>query len=241
MGAGLVMALAVVLSMVWPSSGAPVASAPVYPTACPAPAVDAATVDDCEPPFRDRDGDGVANLDDNCPDEWNPDQSDVDGNGVGDACDVAPPPPTVPSPTDPAPTNPSPTAPTQPQAPTSTTPSSTATPVHPTTTPTVEAGPSCAGDSCRYRRQVDLRVTSQRLLKGSVISDAIGCRTAVKVSVWRSVSGDDRLVVTRTSSRTGAFRTTVPRRAGRYYATVSAANESLCSDAQSQVVRVRRR
>jgi hypothetical protein len=33
----------------------------------------------------DRDGDGV--IYDNCPDDWNPDQQDSDGDGLGDACD----------------------------------------------------------------------------------------------------------------------------------------------------------
>ncbi len=36
---------------------------------------------------KDRDGDGVPNIKDNCPDVANPDQSDVDGDGLGDACD----------------------------------------------------------------------------------------------------------------------------------------------------------
>ena len=35
----------------------------------------------------DRDGDGVVDPLDNCPDEYNPDQIDSDGNGAGDACD----------------------------------------------------------------------------------------------------------------------------------------------------------
>jgi len=36
----------------------------------------------------DRDGDGIADADDNCPDVGNPDQADTDTDGVGDACDV---------------------------------------------------------------------------------------------------------------------------------------------------------
>ena len=35
----------------------------------------------------DADNDGVFNGADNCPDVYNPDQEDVDGDGVGDACD----------------------------------------------------------------------------------------------------------------------------------------------------------
>lgn len=35
----------------------------------------------------DRDGDGVANEDDNCPDDANADQADFDDDGLGDACD----------------------------------------------------------------------------------------------------------------------------------------------------------
>ena len=43
----------------------------------------------CEPDApADRDGDGVADVDDNCPDVGNPDQADLDTDGVGDACDV---------------------------------------------------------------------------------------------------------------------------------------------------------
>ncbi|MEZ5359147.1 MAG: dockerin type I repeat-containing protein [Candidatus Zixiibacteriota bacterium] len=37
----------------------------------------------------DHDGDGVCGPLDNCPDTWNPDQIDIDNNGVGDMCQFA--------------------------------------------------------------------------------------------------------------------------------------------------------
>lgn len=38
-------------------------------------------------PPSDRDGDGIIDGSDNCPDNSNPDQADSDGDGLGDACD----------------------------------------------------------------------------------------------------------------------------------------------------------
>ncbi|MBW2988048.1 thrombospondin type 3 repeat-containing protein, partial [Candidatus Woesearchaeota archaeon] len=36
---------------------------------------------------KDKDQDGIPNIEDNCPDDANPDQADMDGDGKGDACD----------------------------------------------------------------------------------------------------------------------------------------------------------
>ena len=38
----------------------------------------------------DSDGDGVSDVCDNCPNDYNPDQNDSNGNGIGDACDPCP-------------------------------------------------------------------------------------------------------------------------------------------------------
>ena len=38
----------------------------------------------------DNDGDGVLNIEDNCPDSYNPNQEDIDGDLVGDVCDSSP-------------------------------------------------------------------------------------------------------------------------------------------------------
>jgi M6 family metalloprotease-like protein len=38
----------------------------------------------------DADGDGIANISDNCPSFANPNQLDTDGDGIGDACDACP-------------------------------------------------------------------------------------------------------------------------------------------------------
>jgi hypothetical protein len=57
------------------------------------------------PPPPDRDKDGVPDFRDNCPDKYNPDQADIDHNGIGDACQttpvIAPPPPPPPAPVPP--------------------------------------------------------------------------------------------------------------------------------------------
>jgi len=49
-----------------------------------------ATAADCSTSATDWDGDGHANEDDGCPLQYDPDQTDSDGDDVGDACDVCP-------------------------------------------------------------------------------------------------------------------------------------------------------
>jgi hypothetical protein len=45
------------------------------------------SLDPPEPP-EDTDGDGVIDTEDNCINEWNPDQADSDSDNIGDACDI---------------------------------------------------------------------------------------------------------------------------------------------------------
>ena len=42
------------------------------------------------PPPPDKDKDGIPDFKDNCPDKANPDQADLDENGIGDACQQGP-------------------------------------------------------------------------------------------------------------------------------------------------------
>lgn len=64
----------------------------VPPGGCVDASVDLAVPDAPRPdidPTVDRDGDGVDNATDNCPDVYNPQQRDLDKDGVGDLCDCA--------------------------------------------------------------------------------------------------------------------------------------------------------
>jgi len=48
------------------------------------------TGDETYDPDRDRDGDGVVDVEDNCPETQNANQKDADGDGIGDACEKTP-------------------------------------------------------------------------------------------------------------------------------------------------------
>ncbi|KRE97395.1 hypothetical protein ASG76_01330 [Nocardioides sp. Soil774] len=178
------------------------------------------TLADC-----DSDGDGVLESVDNCPSVANADQTDWDGDRVGNACDTTPgTAPVTPTPT-PAPT-PAPTP----------TPTPTPTGTQPPTTPS-----GCTG-SCAYPRSVELRHRAARhRLTGSVTSVADGCRRTVPVTIWRQRKGNDHKILVLTTKASGAFATKAPRRPGRYYATVGSVAEPLCGTDRSRAVRIRRR
>ncbi len=64
------------------------ANGPAGPTIARLPDIDGdGTPDACD---ADPDGDGIADLSDNCSRTFNPDQADSDGDGLGDACDNCP-------------------------------------------------------------------------------------------------------------------------------------------------------
>ncbi|MEL7163347.1 MAG: PKD domain-containing protein, partial [Bacteroidota bacterium] len=51
-------------------------------------ATDSIEVTGVDAPFLDTDGDGIPNFSDNCPDVFNPDQADDDGDGIGNTCEL---------------------------------------------------------------------------------------------------------------------------------------------------------
>jgi hypothetical protein len=177
----------------------------------------------------DSDGDGVPERIDNCPTVANRDQADWDGDGLGNVCD--PTPGTDPHAPPPAPPTSPPT--TQP----------TTSPTTPPTTTTSSLPPSSSGCSaaCGYARTLELKhQVRKHRLTGSVASVAAGCRASVPVSIWKKRSGADRKLVVVTTRTSGTFRTTAPRKPGRYYATVGSVAEPICAEARSRTVRVRR-
>lgn len=235
---GVVLAVVAAIGMTQPGIGAdPAAAGPgvAYPTACPiAPESDAPSdplsperlpQDPCEPydPCAyDSDGDGLYDCEDPCP-------SDPANGCVVPTDPPTTQPPTTQPPTTQPPTTAPPTAPTTAPAPTTS----------PTGTPAPTPVPGCQ-DACFYPREVALRATGTTL-RGTVTSTASGCRGGATVTVWRhQKKGSDRRLVVVSSRASGAFRTTRPARAGRYYVTVASPEQPQCGPARSRALRITR-
>lgn len=174
--------------------------------------VDRDTVGDaCDP---DADGDGADDSVDNC--LWIPnDQTDSDGDGVGNTCDATPYPP-APTPTTPAP------------APTTPAPAPTTTPTTPVATP---PAPGARTVSLRHK-------AGRHALVGAVSSDVRACEVGSAVTLWQKRRGADRRLVVRQAGDEGRFRIRRVRQRATYYVTVAA--DAGCTGARSRLVRLRR-
>lgn len=192
----------------------------------------------------DADGDGVEDHVDNCDPVANADQSDIDGDGVGDACDGDP---DGDGATGTADNCPHVANPTQ------------------VNSDTDALGDACdadddddgradANDGCRLAAAATTSgcpavATKVRLgkkrsrLVGRVRSEHSACTSSVRVTLKRKKPGRDPKLAVRSTRSDGRFRTRLPKRAGRYYVVVRkryAAGVAECGGSRSAVVRVRR-
>jgi subtilisin-like proprotein convertase family protein len=193
----------------------------------------------------DADGDGVEDHVDNCDPVANPDQADIDRDGVGDACDGDPDGDGISGPADNCPRAANPT-----QA----------------NSDADALGDACdadddddgradADDGCRLESaatssgcpsvatRVRLRKEKSRLV-GKVRSDRAACVDGVRATLKKRKAGRDTKLLVVTTKSNGRFRTRVPKAAGRYYVVVRkryAAGVAECGSSRSTTVRVRRR
>ncbi|WP_374458105.1 thrombospondin type 3 repeat-containing protein [Nocardioides sp.] len=191
----------------------------------------------------DADDDGAEDHTDNCRGLANPDQADLDGDRIGDACDG-----------DPDGDGFVGAADSCPRVPTTTQPDTDADGVGDACDtdddadgradgsdgcPTVAAGTptGCPAVATKVRME-----KKKGRLVGRATSDARACASGVEVTLKRVRAGrDQKLVVLRTRSG-GQFRTKVPAVGGRYYAVLRpryAAGVAECGTSRSRPVRVR--
>ncbi|WP_243395144.1 thrombospondin type 3 repeat-containing protein [Nocardioides currus] len=195
----------------------------------------------------DADGDGAEEHTDNCKGLANPDQADLDGDGLGNACDADVDGDGAPDSGDNCVTVPNPDQ--------------------------ADADRNGVGDACtgdddgdgradavdgcplaagatasgcpNVTRSVSIKLVKKHsLLVGSVGAGLAGCRAEAEVTLWKQRRGADRRLVLTTTDDRGRWRTRAPRAAGKYYASVSRTYLTRlveCAPDTSPKVRVRRR
>lgn len=193
----------------------------------------------------DGDDDGVEDHSDNCTGVANPDQSDIDRDGVGDACDgdqdgdgVVGAADNCPQAFNPGQTNTDADALGDAcDADDDDDGRSDAADGCPTVTATTASG--CPAVATR----VKVRQKKGRLL-GRVASDRRACVAGVEVALKRARPGRDQKLVVLSTRSAGRFRTRAPRLPGRYYVLVRkqyVTGVAECGSDRSRTIRVRRR
>lgn len=192
----------------------------------------------------DADGDGLEDHVDNCDPVVNPDQSDIDRDGVGDACDG-----------DPDGDGASSTADNCPQVANPTQVNSDADALGDACdADDDDDGRADVSDGCRLAgaatasgcpavaTRVRLGKEKSRLV-GRVRADRSACTSGVRATLKRKKPGRDPRLVVVTTRSDGRFRTRLPKSAGRYYMVVRkryATGVAECGGSRSATVRVRR-
>jgi len=194
--------------------------------------------------YCDGDADGVEDHVDNCTSAANPDQTDADRDGTGDACDGDPDGDGVVGLGDNCPSvfNPG-------QEQTDADSLGDACDLDDDDDGRADASDGCplvsAGTStgCPAAGTKARLGTSRKRLVGRVFSDVRDCRAGVEVTVKQKLPGRDQKLVVLTTRQDGRFRTRVPRRGATYYVVVRkqyAAGTAECGSSTSRKVRVRR-
>lgn len=162
----------------------------------------------------DSDGDGVDDHVDNCPHAPNPDQADLDADGLGDACDTDPDGDFV---------------------------SDTAD-ACPSVGATTANGCPTAGRTARLRHKNKRKKRKSRFV-AAVASTHPACRARTKVQLKRRHKGRTKTTKTFTTNRAGKLKFKAPRRPGRYFLQVTSnhiTGQVDCGPSRSKKIRIKR-
>ena len=192
----------------------------------------------------DADGDGVEDHVDNCDPVANADQSDIDGDGVGDACDGDPDGDGATGMADNCPQVANPT-----QVNGDTDALGDACDEDDDDDGRADVSDGCRLDAAATTSGCPAVATKVRLAKeksrlvGRVRSDRSACTSGIRATVKRAKLGRDPKLLVLTTRPDGRFRARLPKPAGRYYVVVRkryAAGVAECGGSRSATVRVRR-